>query len=150
MKTLPNRTGYRGYICARQSSDRSVPQHIQQLVMRDYCAKRGMIFLLSATEYRMPGCTMMLDAVMDELDRLQGIVLYSMFLLPTRQDKRLKLYTRVLEKGATLHLAAEGIALTCQTDIARLEDTCLVQEVLAEQTPGIFTYLTEWDQDAGN
>ena len=54
---VSNRKGYRGYIRARQEMGRSVPQHIQQLVMRDYCKKNNLTFLLSATEYLMPTIT---------------------------------------------------------------------------------------------
>ena len=70
----PNRKGFRGYMGARMSLDRSAPQHIQQLVMRDYCKTRGMHYLLAATEYCMPGCTMMLDGVLKELRMSGGIV----------------------------------------------------------------------------
>ena len=32
--------------------------------MRDYCKRMDMTYLLAVTEYRMEGCTMMLDAVL--------------------------------------------------------------------------------------
>ena len=143
-----NRKGYRGYICARMSMNRSVPQHIQQLVMRDYCQKRGLTFLLSATEYCMDHCTLMLDAVLDELDHLEGIVMYSLYLLPQAKEKRLDLYRRLFDKGCALHMAAENIVINDWDDAMRIEDTWLVHEAMQGQQPGIFEYLKTWDKGA--
>jgi sporadic carbohydrate cluster protein (TIGR04323 family) len=140
---ISNRKGYRGYICARQGGGRSVPQHVQQMVIRDYCTRNNMHFLLSVVEYQMPGCTMILDAVLDEeLNHVEGIVMYSQFLLPSRKEDRMRLYQKVLEKGCTLHMAAEGIKVAANEDIQRLEDTCLVQEVISDQSPDILNYLS--------
>lgn len=150
MSTLSNRDGYRGYICARMGGQRSVPQHVQQLVIRDYCARNNMRFLLSAVEYQMPGCTMILDAVLDELDRLEGIVMYSFFLLPAGRAERMRLYEKILDMGGSLHLAAEGIKIAASEDIARVEETCLVQDALSGQTLEVLSTLAEWDRRAGN
>ena len=140
-----NRSGYRGYISARMEMGRSVPQHIQQLVIRDYCAKRGMRFLLSATEYRMEHCTLILDAVLAELDTLDGIVMYSLYQMPTDKAKRTRLYEALFAKGCELHCAAENIVIRNASDAARIEDVWLVQGVMAAQSPDILTTLTAWD-----
>lgn len=143
--TTPNRHGYRGYICARMGGGRSAPQHIQQLVMRDYCQKKGMEYLLAATEYRMPGCTMILDAVMNGLDHLEGIVMYSLYLFPDSREKRMEIYWRLIDKGCALHTAVEGIVIKNWDDANRIEDTWLVKEVLDEQDPSAIAWLTAWD-----
>jgi sporadic carbohydrate cluster protein (TIGR04323 family) len=143
-----NRKGYRGYIRARMEMGRSVPQHIQQLVMRDYCKNNSLHFLLSAVEYRMEGCTLMLDAILDELDHLEGIVMYSLYLFPASQEKRMRMYAKLFDKGCVLHAAAENIVIRGWDDVAKVEDTWLVYDTLQEQTPTVFSYLEEWD--AGN
>lgn len=150
MSTKPNRKGYRGYIRARQEMGRSVPQHIQQLVMRDYCKNRNMTFLLSATEYLMEGCTLILDAVLDELDHIEGIVMYSLYLFPRSREKRMELYRRLFEKGCELHAAAENIVIRNWDDVGRIEDIWLVKEVMDEQTPDIIETLGAWDARQGN
>ena len=58
--------GYRGYIASRPVRGTSTPQHVQNLVIRDYAARSGLDFKLSATEYAMDGCYLMLEAVLDE------------------------------------------------------------------------------------
>lgn len=99
-----NIQGYRGYIGSRMI-ERSVPQHIQQLVIRDYCNKNGLKFLLSATEYCMDGSTFILESLLKE--NIQGIVFYSIFLMPTDKEKRNLVY----ESGKDIRFAAENTIL---------------------------------------
>lgn len=127
--------GYRGYISARLALGRSVPQHIQQLVIRDYCKRKGLEFLLSATEYCMEGSTMMLDAILKESTK--GIVFYSMGLLPRNRVKRAMLY----ESNKDVHFAAENIH---GFDEKFFETVFNVSEYHAgDQFPRIITYLNE-------
>ena len=65
--------GFRGYVSSRVFCKERVPQHVQNLVIRDYCARRGITYLLSATEYAMPNCYMMLEQTMNDLENLDGI-----------------------------------------------------------------------------
>src|SRR5882757_7640146 len=59
--------GYRGYVFSRSVDNHRVPQHIQNLVIRDYAARRKLHYLLSATEYAMPGCYLILEQVLADL-----------------------------------------------------------------------------------
>jgi len=78
------REGYRGYVTSRSFFGERAPQHVQNIVIRDYCRRRGFRYLLSATEYAMEDCYLMLQGALDELTSIEGIVLYSLFLLPPR------------------------------------------------------------------
>jgi sporadic carbohydrate cluster protein (TIGR04323 family) len=89
---------------------RSVPQHIQQQVIRAYCEKKGFEFLLSATEYCMGG-TLILDAALEE--DTDGIVMYSMYLMPEERQKRIAAAAR-----KPIHFAAENCIYTPE-----MEDT---------------------------
>ena len=75
----------RGYIFSRPFMNERVPQHVQNLVIRDYCKKQGLQYLLSATEYAMANSHLILQQVLDELSQLDGVAFYSLFLLP--EDK---------------------------------------------------------------
>ena len=142
-----NRRGFSGYIAARDTGGRSAPQAIQQLVIRDYCTKNGLTFLLSATEYLMPGCTMVLDCVLkDELDLIEGIAMYSIFLMPESRAKRLQLYRRIVESGAELHTAVEGIVIRTMEDALKVEDLFLVWDIQSRQQSADFDYLQNWDK----
>jgi sporadic carbohydrate cluster protein (TIGR04323 family) len=123
-----SRQGYRGYITSRPFFGERAPQHVQNLVIRDYCARRALHYLLSATEYAMAGSAMMLEAVLDELPRLDGIVLYSIFLLPTHPDKRRAIYERTFVAGCSLHGAVEDFPIYTEDDARRVEDLWLVRQ----------------------
>ena len=127
---MSGRNGHRGYIGARPLFGSRTPQHVQNLVIRDYCQQRGFRFLLSLTEYRMAGCYQMLEQAVDEAPSLDGIVLYSLFMLPEAAAARHSVYRRVLEAGATLHGAVEAFEIGCERDVARFEDLWLVKTFL--------------------
>jgi len=65
----------RGYISHKMTNGRSVPQSIQQQVIRNYCEKNGLKFLLSATEFE--GQRIMLNSIKESV-----IVMYSIFQWP--------------------------------------------------------------------
>ena len=74
----------RGYIFSRSFMGERVPQHVQNLVIRDYCKKKDLQYLLSATEYAIANSFIILQEVLKELPKLDGIVFYSLFLLTTK------------------------------------------------------------------
>lgn len=119
---------HRGYIASRPIHGSRVGQHIQNLVVRDYAQRTGLTYVLSATEYSMSGCYMMLEQLVQELDRLGGIIAYSLFMLPERQERRLALYDRILDAGASLHTAVEGLVLDRRSGIGQIEDIILLEQ----------------------
>ena len=123
--------GYRGYIVSRPVRGSHFPQRVQNLVVRDYAQRRKLAFRLSVTEYAMPGCTMMFESLLDELPQLDGLVVFSLFVLPAQRDRRLRAYERVLKAGKTLHAALENLVLAKREDIAAWEDIIGVESVLA-------------------
>jgi sporadic carbohydrate cluster protein (TIGR04323 family) len=130
------RTGYRAYIGSRPIHGSRTPQAVQNLVIRDYCQRNGLTYLLSAVEYGMPGCYMMLNEVLAELPRIEGMVCYTLYMLPERAERRTEIYRRFLDTGTALHAALEAQALRSADDIGRFEDLWLVQQALA-RTPRV-------------
>ena len=106
------------------------PQRVQNLVVRDYAQRRGLPFRLSLTEYAMPGCTMMLETLLGELDQLDGIVLFSVFTLPERRAHRRSIFERVLAAGKSLHAALENLVVRTAEDDARWDDLIEVSALL--------------------
>jgi sporadic carbohydrate cluster protein (TIGR04323 family) len=113
--------GYRGYITSRPVNGVAYPHKIQNLVVRDYCRRKGLVFLLSATEGSIPGSFMMLNGVLDQLAAVRGIVLFSQFLLPPARVERQKIYDLVLAAGVELHAAFEENVVTTAADIAAFD-----------------------------
>ena len=92
----------RGYISSRPFLGERVPQHVQNLVIRDYCNKQSLQYLLSATEYAMANSHLVLQQVLEELSILDGIVFYSLFLLPEDKTERDRVINFILKKGKTV------------------------------------------------
>jgi len=114
--------GYRGYIGSRLYSCGDFPQYVQNLLLRNYCQKHQLPYLLSATEYMMPGCYMMLEEVLGTLDVIDGIVLFSIFMLPESPIKRARIYKKILSSECTLHGALEDLSIRNWGDVQIVED----------------------------
>jgi sporadic carbohydrate cluster protein (TIGR04323 family) len=119
---MTNAHGYRGYNGSRAYSGLDFPQNVQNFLIRNYCQKYNLTYLLSASEYRMPGCYMILEEVLSSLDTIDGIVLFSIFMLPEDKAKRERIYKKVLDAGRTLHAALEDMAVTKWEDVQLFED----------------------------
>ena len=111
----------RGYIFSRPFMGERVPQHIQNLVILDYCQKKNLNYLLSLTEYAMPGCQLILNQAINELNHLDGIVAYSLFQLPEVQKERELIIKKLLDSGKTFHFAVEGFQLGNKSEHLRIE-----------------------------
>src|SRR5690348_10183370 len=109
--------GYRGYIGSRTYVSGDFPQYVQNMIIRNYCQKYHLTYLLSATEYAMPGCYMILDEVVNAIDTVMGIAMFSIFMLPKSPQKRRQIYNKVLQAGKSLHAALEDIAIKSEADI---------------------------------
>jgi sporadic carbohydrate cluster protein (TIGR04323 family) len=121
--------GYRGYVFSRAVGDHRVPQHIQNLVIRDYAQRRRLHYLLSATEYAMRDSYLMLEQILAELPAVDGIILYSMFMLPGSQERRREVYRKVIAAGGALHAAAEGFVLQVEADVERWENVLRTADI---------------------
>jgi sporadic carbohydrate cluster protein (TIGR04323 family) len=125
---MPERSGHRGYIGARPLNGSRTPQHVQNIVIRDYARRKNLQYLLSAAEHTMPGSYMVLEDILDELPRLRGIICYSIFMLPPDAARRRDIYDRVLREGCDLHAAVEEISLGSNDGIQAVEDILMVQK----------------------
>ncbi len=70
---MSEQSKHRGYIGSRPYFGDRAPQHVQNLVIRDYCQRNDLLYLLSATEYIMDGCYVMLEEVLRELPHIDGV-----------------------------------------------------------------------------
>ncbi len=111
----------RGYIFSRPFMGERVPQHVQNLVIRDYCERNRLQFLLSATEYAMPNCHLILQQVLGELAEISGLVAYSLFQLPEESSKRQLIYKQILSQEKVLHFAVEGLCASNKQACDRIE-----------------------------
>ncbi len=116
---------YKGYIASRSIRDLKIPQRIQNLVIRTYAEKNGKIFSLSATEYIMEECHMMLQSLVQEAHQYEAIAFYSLYMLPASAVSRKLIYEGILATGAEIHFAFEELSIKHPKDIALIEDILL-------------------------
>jgi sporadic carbohydrate cluster protein (TIGR04323 family) len=98
-----------------------VPQHIQNIVIRDYCNHHQLHFLLSVSEYAIEDSHLILYQALDELSRGDGVIAYSLFQLPEGYKDRRALYQQFVRQGNCLHCAVEGINAGSMVDFERIE-----------------------------
>ena len=98
----------RGYIFSRPFFNERVPQHIQNIVIRDFCKKNKLNYNLSLVEYAMKDSYIMFNQIVDEIDSFDGVVLYSLFQLPDSNKIRNDLCKEVLKKKKKIYFATES------------------------------------------
>ncbi len=129
---MSEQSKHRGYIGSRPYFGDRAPQHVQNLVIRDYCQRNDLLYLLSATEYIMDGCYVMLEEVLRELPHIDGVVLYSIFMLPKNRDQRHNIYHRILDAGAEISGAVENVSVRNDEDVAKIEEIWMIKETAAK------------------
>ena len=99
-----------------------VPQHIQNIIIREYCERNN--FSIFIKLYRVCFGKFSLDVrtSFKELDTISGIVAYSLFQLPENKNQRLKIYNKILMKKKEIHFSVENLQISKSKDINKIED----------------------------
>ena len=93
----------RGYIFSRSINNNRVPQHVQNIVIRDFCNNSDLQYYLSATEYSMKNCYLILKSVLKEMSKFDGIVFYSINQLPIEKKKKELKFTKKCSKNQNFY-----------------------------------------------
>ena len=119
--------GFRGYISSRPFGG---PQHIQNLVIRDYCKRRQLDYLLSATELAMPETYLMLAQLREQVEEIDGVVFYSIEQLPPEVGDRSEFFSRMISTRRASHFAVEDLCISDFQDLERLEQLFRIKRVI--------------------
>ena len=124
MKTL------KGYIFSREFNNGIVPQKIQNTILREYCLKKNYSFVLSNVEYSMQNCFYVLDRIVRNSRKYDGVLAYSIFQMPENDDKRFQVYKKIINKKKELHFALEDIILSkkCLDNLNFIEQTLSIKK----------------------
>lgn len=109
-----------------------VPQHIQNLVIREFCTKKSIDYLLSVTEYAMANSYLMLNQIIEQLELIDGIVLYSMFQLPFNNFERKHIIEKIIQSNKKIYFAVEDLKIFTDNDINRIENIWNVRKLIDE------------------
>ena len=121
---------FRGYIFSRPFMKERVPQHVQNIVIRDYCSKKGIQYLLSATEYAMENSALTLRQLVKDLSSIDGIVAYSIFQMPEDDTERQSIFNSVLSLKKEIHFAVEGLSIYDNETYNHIENIWKVKKTL--------------------
>jgi sporadic carbohydrate cluster protein (TIGR04323 family) len=107
-----------------------VPQHVQNIIIRNYCEQNNFQYLLSSTEYVYEKSDIMLEQALNEIKNLDGIISYSLFQLPEDDDKRNRIYNIILKERKEFHFAVEGLKLTNSIETELIEYLWLIKKTI--------------------
>jgi sporadic carbohydrate cluster protein (TIGR04323 family) len=129
---MTERVGYRGYVTSRPFGGLHIPVPVQALVLRDYCARNGYLYKLHANENVFPNSYMVLEGMIHELDRYEGLLATSMFMMPRRPERRRRIYETVLNQSASLHFVLEDMVVRKLSDVEPIEEILSIHSLLPE------------------
>lgn len=124
---------FKGYISSRVLNDSSaVDQSIQNMVIRNSCQKRGFTYHLSATEYGMKNCFLVLNEIFKDLkqNKYDGVAFYSLSQLPESVQMRKKIYQNSIFKGKKILFSLENMLINNAKSIQKLEEIIKIQNSL--------------------
>jgi sporadic carbohydrate cluster protein (TIGR04323 family) len=122
---------FKGYISSRKLINGEFEtQKIQNLVVREACKYNSYDLQLSSVEYIMSDCYMILNSLIKNLKKYDGIVFFSLFQLPLSEKKRKIIYDKFLEKKKTILFANEKLELRNKNDILLCENIIKVAKML--------------------
>ena len=120
----------RGYIFGKEFMGERVPQQIQNIVIRDFCIKNKLYYKLSLVEYVFKKSTFMLKEGLKEIDKIYGIVFYSLFQLPEDEKDRNLICKFVVKKKKKLFFALENIEMSSLDDLKKINSLWLIKKEL--------------------
>jgi sporadic carbohydrate cluster protein (TIGR04323 family) len=137
----------RGYVTAGRPTGRYVAQSVQNAVLRDHCRRRGADYVLSATEFSLPGSSVAWYDVVDDVfaGRVDGIVTFDRFGLPGCGRSRWDMVRTIIARGGELHLAAEGIVVRSESDVEQLALVERIRDSIEHRADDVMSALTAPD-----
>ena len=67
---------------------------------------------------------------MNEINKIDGIVAYSLFQLPKNKKSRQKIYQKIIKNKKELHFAVEKLKITSKKDISLIEQIWQIKQTL--------------------
>ena len=128
---MRERRGYRGYVTSRPFGGYVIPVPVQSLVLRDYCQRKGLLYVLPVNENAFAHSYLVLEGMIQDLVDFEGVVMCSMSMLPERQERRRAILDKILGQGCALHLVLEGLVVAGPADIAAVEELIRFSQIAA-------------------
>jgi len=133
MKVI-SKKGYRGYCTHNPFGEYRMPVPAQNILYREYSNRLGLHFKLSVNELFFPDCFLNLFSLLKELEEIEGVLMSSIFMLPSDQVLRSNVYQLMLDQDSEIHFVLENIIISTQKDIDNLELIFQLRQLLPDIT----------------
>ena len=120
----------RGYIFSRSFMGERAPQHVQNIIIRDFCKKNSLDYQLSSSEYKMKGSFLILKDIVANMKKIDGIVAYSLLQLPSNYNERNKILTTIIKKKKFISFAVEQKTISNSKEINNINSILKIKETL--------------------
>lgn len=117
---------FKGYLFSRPILGSFIPQRVQNLVVRTYARRKSFDFQFSAVEYAMQNCFSILRAELQSLQCYDGVIFFSVHMLPSNRAERTAILHEFLAQDKQLHFALEELSVIHQEDVSSLEEVFMV------------------------
>lgn len=117
---------FKGYLFSRPILGSYIPQRVQNLVVRTYARRKTFDFQFSAVEYAMQNCFSILRGELQSLQYCDGLIFYSVHMLPSEKVHRAMIFHEALAQRKQLHFALEELSVVYREDVSSLEDIFMV------------------------
>ena len=138
----PPKDSCRGYISSRPFAGFWVPQHIQNIVIRNYCNNNNLHYLLSSAEYSIKDSYIVLKDLVSESKIIDGIVFYSLHQLPSEQSYRNELLKEILLNQCVIYFCVEDKVVKREEDLKSINTILNVHRVMSESEPISFNNIS--------
>ena len=95
-------------------------QRVQNIVIRDFCNKK-IKYELSAAEYSMKNSYLVLSEIIQDMKRIDGIVAFSIFQLPSDNKERINILKKIINKKE-YNICFRKVHCKSNKDIIKLND----------------------------
>ena len=125
-------SGYRTYCTHQPFGGFQIPVPVQNIVVREYARRNQLLLKLSVNELFLPGCYLGLQGLLEQLPRLEGLFMASLFVLPEDAEVRERVYAALLRESASLHLVMESVVASSRADFERIEEILMIHQTLKD------------------
>lgn len=122
----------KGYNFSRDFMGERVPQHVQNIVIKDFCNKNNLSLQLSATEYVMKDSFLIFHELISNINDLHGVVSYSLFLMPENDGERTKIFKKIIKKKKVIYFAVENMKIENIIDLEKINNIWKIKKILPE------------------
>ena len=121
----------RGYMFSRPFYGIRYPHRVQNLMIREYCNRKGFLYQMSGIEVSVPNGHHVLWDILSQQNAYDGIAFFSVYTLPTTPEQRKRVYG-LLNNGKTLHFCLEQIDVENPHQLEKIEDLLAVRNALLQ------------------